>query len=182
MLYTVDGTTGVLLRDVARGRLDLAVTFCAPNPPAGVELLLLHQEPAIVHLPSDHRLASRPQLRVEDLEQETILVGATEDSRGFSDRVLAAFRITGITPRALADPYPDLGLQAVREGLGIVIYPRSAFPAQLAGSAFIPLAPPLEMPFHLAYRAPAHTPALRSVLQVARALHTPPAADPSTLC
>jgi DNA-binding transcriptional LysR family regulator len=42
----------------------------------------------------------------------------------------------------------------VREGLGIVIYPRSAFPAELDGSAFVPLVPPLKMPFHLAYRGP----------------------------
>ena len=27
------------------------------------------------------------------------------------------------------DPYPDLGLQAVREGLGVVVYVRGAFPA-----------------------------------------------------
>jgi DNA-binding transcriptional LysR family regulator len=158
MLYTVEGTTGTMLRDVARGRLDLAITFCAPEPPAGIELLLLHQEPAIVHLPSEHRLASRPQLRLADLEAETILVAATEDSRGFSDRVLSAFRTIGITPRVLADPYPDLGLQAVREGLGIVIYPRSAFPTELAGSAFVALVPPLAMPFHLAYRTPPEPP------------------------
>jgi DNA-binding transcriptional LysR family regulator len=168
MLYTTEDTTGALLRDVARGRLDLAITFCAPDPPAGVELLLLDEEAAIVHLPDDHPLATRTELRLSDLAEETILVGATEDSRGFSDRVLSAFRSAGQAARTLADPYPDLGLQAVREGLGIVIYPRSAFPENLAGSAFVALVPPLPMPFHLAYRTPARTAALRSVLQVAR--------------
>ena len=33
MLYTSEDTTGALLRDVAASRLDLAVTFCAPQPP-----------------------------------------------------------------------------------------------------------------------------------------------------
>jgi DNA-binding transcriptional LysR family regulator len=111
---------------------------------------------------------------LEDLAEETILVGATEDSRGFSDRVLSAFRATGVVPRTLADPYPDLGLQAVREGLGIVIYPRSAFPQDLDRSAFVALAPPLEMRFHLAYRAPPAGAALRSVLDVARRLERSP--------
>jgi DNA-binding transcriptional LysR family regulator len=78
-----------------------------------------------------------------------------------------------MTPHTLADPYPDLGLQAVRENLGIVVYPRSAFPAELPGSAFIPLTPPLRMPFHLAYRSPPKATAIRSVLQVARSLETP---------
>lgn len=169
MLYTTEGTTGALLRDLVRGRLDLAITFCAPDPPAGVELLLLHSERAIVHLPSAHPLAGRERLSLQDLRDETILVGATDDSHGFSHRVLSAFHAAGITPRTLADPYPDLGLQAVREGLGVVIYPRSAFPAELAGSSFVPLEPPLEMPFHLAYRAPPRT-AVRSVLQVALTL------------
>src|SRR3954471_3486076 len=45
MLYTSEDTTGALLRDVAAGRLDLAVTFCAPEPPAGVELVALEEEP-----------------------------------------------------------------------------------------------------------------------------------------
>lgn len=72
-------------------------------------------------------------------------------------------------------PDPDLGLQAVRERLGIVICPRSAFLAELAGSAFVPLVPPLKMPFHLAYRAPPRTAGLRSVLQVAHTLE--PSAD-----
>ncbi|MGN6167065.1 MAG: LysR family transcriptional regulator [Solirubrobacteraceae bacterium] len=174
MLYTVENTTGALLRDTARGRIDLAITFCAPDPPPGVELFLLHDEPAVVHLPSGHPLAPRAQLTLEDLREETVLVAATDDSHGFSNRVLAAFAAAGMTPHTLADPYPDLGLQAVREGLGIVIYLRSAFPAQLPGSAFIPLNPPVRMPFHLAYRVPPKTTAVRSVLEVVRTLQEEP--------
>jgi DNA-binding transcriptional LysR family regulator len=121
---------------------------------SGVELLLLRDEAAIVHLPSQHPLAARTRLTLEDLREQTILVAATDDSHGFSNRILSAFAAAGITPHTLADPYPDLGLQAVRENLGIVIYPRSAFPAELHGSAFIPLTPPIRTPFHLAYRSP----------------------------
>jgi DNA-binding transcriptional LysR family regulator len=174
MLSTSEDATGALLRAVARGRLNLAITFCAPDPPPGVELLVLHEEAAIVHLPRQHPLARRPELTVQDLVQETILVGATDDSSGFSDRVLSPFLTAGLTPRTLADPYPDLGLQAVREGLGIVIYPRSAFPSELAGSAFVPLVPRLPMPFHLAYRSPPRNAALRSILQVARTFQPSP--------
>jgi DNA-binding transcriptional LysR family regulator len=170
MLYTTEGTTGALLRDLARGRLDLAITFCTPDPPPGVELLLLDEEPAIVHLASGHPLASRCQLKLEDLMDENILVAATDDSTGFSSRVLSAFETAGIRPRTVADPYPDLGLQAVREGVGVVIYPRSAFPDELAGSTFVTLEPPLAMPFHLAYRSQPRTGTVRSVVEVARTL------------
>jgi DNA-binding transcriptional LysR family regulator len=177
MLYTSEDTTGTLLREVAAGRLDLAVTFCAPQPPpAGVELVPLHAEPAVVHLPAEHPLAQRPVLTAADLAQETVLVAASHDSTGFSARVRSAFAAAGVEPRTRPDPYPDLGLQAVREGLGVVVYARSAFPERLEGSAFVPFAPPLALPFHLAIRAgsagaPARAGApVRIVTEIARAL------------
>src|SRR3954454_5079377 len=88
MLYTSEDTTGALLREVAAGRLDLAVTFCAPEPPpAGIELVPLAGEPAVVHLPADHPLAARSRVGVSELAGETILVAASHDSAGFSERV-----------------------------------------------------------------------------------------------
>jgi DNA-binding transcriptional LysR family regulator len=171
MLYTSEDTTGALLRDVAAGRLDLAVTFCAPEPPpAGVELALLRDEPAVVHLPAGHPLAHREALSLADLASETILVAASRESGGFTDRVLTAFADAGVTPRTAVDPYPDLGLQAVREGVGIVVYVRSAYPPVLEGSVFVALAPPVTLPFHLAWRSGARGRALDAVLAAARAL------------
>jgi len=170
MIYTSEDTTGALLRDVTQGRVDLAVTFCAPEPPQGLALALLREESALVHMPSDHRLAGRRAVRLEDLVDESILVSAGRDSSGFTDRVLSAFAAAGIAPRTRADPYPDLGLQAVREGLGVVVYSRSAFPQQLAGSAFVPLQPPLGLPFHLASRKEEKGAAARAVLEIAEAL------------
>ena len=168
MLYTSEATTGALLRRVAAGELDLAVAFCAPAPaPDGVELVPLRRERAVVHLRADHALAGRSALTLGDLADETILVAGGRDSGGFTDRVLAAFAAAGVTPRTLADPYPDLGLQAVRDGLGVVVYARSAYPPSLDGSAFVPLEPPLELPFDLAVRADARSAAIRSVLAIA---------------
>src|SRR4051794_5122260 len=122
MLYTSEDTTGALLRDVAAGRLDLAVTFCAPEAaPAGVALVALADEPAGVHLPAAHPLAARSRVTARDLAGETVLVAASHDSTGYSERVLGAFARAGVVPRTRPDPYPDLGLQAVREGAGVVL-------------------------------------------------------------
>ncbi len=171
MLYTSEDTTGALLRDVAAGRLDLAVTFCAPEPaPEGLRLLALASEPAVAHLPSDHALAGRDLVTIEDLAAETILVAASPDSNGFSASVLAAFAAAGITPQTRADPYPDLGLQAVREGLGVVIYARGAFPDELEGSVFVPVVPDVALPFHLAVRDGATRVAVRAVVEAAASL------------
>jgi DNA-binding transcriptional LysR family regulator len=170
MAYTREDTTGALLRDVAGGRLDLAVTFCATEPPPGVQLSALFDEPAVVHLPAEHALAARPTLSVEDLAQETILIAASSDSAGFTKRVLAAFEARGVEPQLRADPYPDLGLQAVREGLGLVIYARSAFPDDLPGSAFVPLRPQLILPFELASRTATSSLPVHTVLGIAERL------------
>jgi DNA-binding transcriptional LysR family regulator len=172
MLYTTEDTTGALLRDVADGSLDLAITFCAPAH-SGVELALLREEPAIVHLPSDHRLADRASLALPELAEETILVAASHDSSGFSARVLSAFAELGLTPPTRVDPHPDLGLQAVRQGLGVVVYARSAYPDALDGSAFVELRPPLGLPFHLASRAGATGAPVGTVQAIARGLADP---------
>ena len=168
MLYTSEDTTGALLRDLSDGRLDLAVTFCASELSRDkVELRPLEEEPAVVHLPADHPLADHAQLTVADLAGETVLVAASHESAGFSDRVLSAFQRAGVTPRTRHDPYPDLGVQAVREGLGIVVYARSAFPAEMPGSAFVPLFPPLGLPFQLAVRKDTASTLVRTVASIA---------------
>ena len=171
MLYTREDTTGALLRDVARGRLDLALLFCAPPPAlAGVASLRLGDVPAVAHLPAGHPLARRASVTLADLAGEHVLVAGGADSGGFSDRVLAAFAAAGHVPRTRADPYPDLGLQAVREGLGVVVYVRDAFPPELPGSAFVPVEPPLELPFDLVWRADAPAAPIAAVVAAARAV------------
>lgn len=106
MLYTSEDTTGALLRDLAQGRLDLAVTFCAPEPPpAGVVLDLLREEPAVVHLPAGHPLTRQPLLTLADLARETVLVAAGHESGGFTDRVLSVFAAAGVTPSTRPDPF-----------------------------------------------------------------------------
>jgi DNA-binding transcriptional LysR family regulator len=171
MLYTSEDTTGALLDDVASRRLDAAVVFCAPQPPpADVELLLLREERAVVHLPAHHPLAQRDSVRLDDLADETILVAASPRSLGFTEQVLSAFARAGIDPVTRPDPYPDLGLQAVRDGLGVVIYVRSAFPPELPGSAFVPVEPAIPLPFHLAFGGRDRPAALEAVLAAARRL------------
>lgn len=172
MLYTSEDTTGALLRGVDEGTLDLAVTFCASARP-GVDLTLLRDEPAVVHLPSGHRLAGRGSLTLPDLADETVLIAASNDSSGFSARVLGAFADQGITPHTRVDPYPDLGLQAVRDGLGIVVYVRSAYPDALGGSAFVELCPPFRLPFHLATREGTTGSAIRAIQAIGRGLSQP---------
>ena len=171
MIYTHEDTTGALLRGVADGHLDAAITFCAgAHPPASIELIPLHEERAVVHLPADHHAAQRASITLSELVEEQVLIAASPDSGGYSERVLDAFREAGLEPRTLADPYPDLGVQAVREGRGVVIYVRSAYPEQMEGSAFVRLEPPLMFPFQLAVHREERNPGSDVLIDAARAL------------
>jgi DNA-binding transcriptional LysR family regulator len=170
MLYPQEDTSGALLRDVRGGRLDLAVVFCAVAAFDGVVLEPLLSEPAVVHLRSDHALASRSSVRLEELTAETLLVAESADSGGFTARVLELCRARGFEPVVRPDPYPDLGLQGVREGLGVVVYVRGAFPDDVPGSAFVPVEPAAEFPFSLAWREGPRSGALEAVLRAFRSI------------
>jgi DNA-binding transcriptional LysR family regulator len=170
MLYPREDTTGALLRDVRAGRLDLAVAFCAA-PVEGVEMAELRSEPAVVHVRADHPVAGRSGVALEELAGETFLVAQSAESGGFTARVVELCRARGFEPAVRPDPYPDLGLQAVREGLGVVVYVRSAFPPEVPGSAFVPVRPPAGFPFSVAWRAGApRSAALEAVLGVVQGL------------
>jgi DNA-binding transcriptional LysR family regulator len=121
-----------------------------------------------VHLRADHPLAGRSSVALEELAGETLLVAESAESGGFTARVLQLCAARGFEPVTRPDPYPDLGLQAVREGLGVVVYVRSAFPDEVPGSVFVPVSPAVGFPFSLAWRAGGRSAALDAVLAVAR--------------
>lgn len=166
MVHMREDTTGALLRDLAAGRLDLAVVFCPP-PADGIDARLLLEEPAVLHVRDDHRLADRPSVDIADLAGEIVLVAGGPDSPGYTATVMALCREAGIVPEVRPDPYPDLGLQAVREGLGVVVYVRTAFDGALEGSRLVPVATPASLPFHICRREGASDPALDLLTAIA---------------
>lgn len=169
MLYPREDTTGVLLRELRAGRLDLVVAFCAP-PDDALERERLRDEPAVVHLDASHPLAARASVSLDDLRDERLIVAGGPDSPGYTAAVVALCRAAGFDPATIADPYPDLGLQALREGLGVVVYVRTAFAPEVDGSVFVPIDPPVTLPFELLWRRGSRTGALDAALAVARGL------------
>ena len=163
MLHTSEGTTGALLRDVHQGRLDLAVVFCPPAL-AGLASTIVREEPAVLHVRDDHPLAKRRKVALGELAGETLLVAGGKDSPGYTAAVLDACRAAGFEPNTLPDPYPDLGTQAVREGLGIVLYVRTAFGPRLEQSVLVPVEPVVTFPFALVWREDARSGALEAIL------------------
>ncbi len=169
MLYPREDTTGVLMRELRAGRLDLVLGFCAPRDDA-LDRTRLRDEPAVLHVADDHPLASRSSVALAELCEETFIVAGGPESPGYTATVVELCRAAGFEPTTIPDPYPDLGLQAVRERLGVVMYVRTAFAPQLPGSAFVPIEPTVTLPFDLLRRPGAPSAALEAVLEVARGL------------
>ena len=163
MVRTHEDTTGTLIQDLTEHKLDLALVFCPP-PIQGLSTSTI-DEPAVVHLQADHPLADRRQLSLDELREETFLVAGGKDSDGYTAAVIAACEASGFAPRTRPDPYPDLGIQAVREGLGIVLYARSGFPSQLEGTTLVPVVPDVALPFVLVWRDDGPNARLRALLE-----------------
>jgi DNA-binding transcriptional LysR family regulator len=143
------------------------IGFCADEDESlGRERL--QDAPAVLHVNADHPLAQRRAVALADLRDEPIVVAGGPESLGYTAAVVALCRAAGFEPNTVPDPYPDLGVQAIREGLGVVIYPRHAFADEVAGSAFVPIEPQVTLPFDLLWRADRRTGALDAVLRVAR--------------
>lgn len=167
MAYPREDTTGALLHDLRAGRLDLVLAFCPPKDADDLERLRLRDEPAVVHVPADHPLAARDHVALIELATERLVVAGGPGSPGYTAAVVARCREAGFEPDTVPDPYPDLGLQAVREGLGVVVYVRGAFAADVRGSVFVPIEPVVTLPFELLWRRGTRTGALDAVLAAA---------------
>jgi DNA-binding transcriptional LysR family regulator len=169
MLYTREDATGALLRELRAGRLDLALAFCPVHDPTlAFERLL--DAPAVVHVCASHPLAARGTVALADLREDTFLIAGGEDSSGWTTAVIDACRGAGFEPRVTPDPHADLGMRAVREGVGVVLYPRASFPPRLDGSLLLELDPPVTLPFDLVWAPFRRSGAVEAVLEAARRL------------
>jgi DNA-binding transcriptional LysR family regulator len=122
-LRLVEGRSNETLPLVASGEIDLAVvTDVGADAPQDVELEHLMDDPFYVALPHDHPLADEPELRMEDLREESWIEG-----RHCGAALLAAGRAAGFEPHVAFDSADWLGKQGlVAAGVGVTLIPTLA--------------------------------------------------------
>ena len=134
-----EGTSAELSARVAAGELDLAIAYQdtdrpRPDPP-GVGRHNLLQERFMVALAPDHRLASRPKIRLAELSDEDWtaslidgvivracraagfepnLVSITRDQLAIRALILRGLAVT-LAPELLVDPFKDLALRPIAD-------------------------------------------------------------------
>jgi DNA-binding transcriptional LysR family regulator len=108
-------SSGALAREVAEGKLELALGFCA-EPRTGIVCERLLDEPAVVAVGTRHRLASRRRpVRLDELRGERFALVDRRDGPGYNRAVLARCRDAGFEPRMVSDPHGPMAWEtAVR--------------------------------------------------------------------
>jgi DNA-binding transcriptional LysR family regulator/DNA-binding SARP family transcriptional activator len=85
------------LRD---GRLDAIIADCAPEVPA-LAYQRLSDQPAVVAMDPDHRLAGRAMVRIEELADELVVVVPDDIGRHWNGWTLELFARAGLCPKTV---------------------------------------------------------------------------------
>jgi DNA-binding transcriptional LysR family regulator len=141
---------------VAAGRLHCGFLRVPVSRPDGVALLTLLNEPAVVALPLDHRLARRRgAVALRDLHDEPVILVRRPGAPGLYANLLALCAKQGVAPRVVAEVGRMMtNLNLVAAGVGVSVVPASMQGAHPHAIAYRPLARParLDAPLTLAWR------------------------------
>jgi len=125
------------------GEVDLILTADAEQPPDGVEVVTLLEDPLYAVLPSSHPLAGREQIGLEELASGTwVDTPSGSDARRL---LLAACARAGFIPRVAFESDEYLTIQQlVAAGVGVALVPRLARRSSSPpGTTAVPLASPV---------------------------------------
>ena len=131
-LVVVDATTSLLLPQLARGDLDLAVANLPTGDPEVIEEQLFDEERMVV-APADHPLAAHRELTLQQLADHELILAAK--GTVFRSELDADAMASGVQLRAKAEVD---GLRLVAslafQGFGAAVLPASATPGWLESS------------------------------------------------
>lgn len=126
-----EDTTGALVRAVMGKEIDLAL-LSLPIERAGVATEEFFEEPLLVAMPTDHRLASRRTLTLDDLAEEPFIL--MQEGHCLAGQALQFCRLNGFAPRvSFRSAQIETVLAFVAEGWGVSIVPEMARKPDMKG-------------------------------------------------
>jgi DNA-binding transcriptional LysR family regulator len=140
---------------VAQARLHCGLLRVPVSRPDGVALEHLLDEPAVLALPLDHRLATRRSaVAITELRDEGLVLVRRPGAPGLYANLLALCEAAGFQPRIVAEvERMTTNLNLVAAGAGISVVPASMQGLHSQAVAYRPLAARLDAPLTLAYRS-----------------------------
>jgi DNA-binding transcriptional LysR family regulator len=164
------GTTEQL-RQLENGRIDIG--FVRPRQPrAGLSIEPVYAEPVMVALPDLHPLAAAPQVHIQDLTGEPLVLLTRAGSPGLRETLEQIPDQLGgeeVIVQEVAEMQTVIGLVAA--GVGISLVPESVRALQRCGVTYRPLAedaPSVELA--VAWRTGDDSPVLAAFLALTRAM------------
>jgi len=155
------------------GTLDLGIL----RPPAsgdGLELVTIEQEPLVLAVPADHRLAAEPVISLADLRAEPFVTYGSRQSV-VNDAVSRACRAAGFAPhREHEAPGTSVLLALVAAGLGVALAPAGVRALPLDGVVFRDLPDAGSVGLALGRRADDDSPLVDAVARLVTELAFPP--------
>ncbi|QWF83618.1 LysR family transcriptional regulator [Amycolatopsis sp. CA-230715] len=121
-----EGLSPALLNAVARGRIDFAVVTSPGEPPPGVELTALLDDPLFLAVPRSHPLASSPGVGASELRTQRWIAGSADPG----STLLGAWAGSSWQPEiafVARDWVAKFGL--VSAGLGVTMVPGLVVPS-----------------------------------------------------
>lgn len=152
--------TSALLED----RLDIGV-LRPPLPTPGISTHPISDEPLVLALPSNHRLAGDPDVTVADLQHEPFITYDPRSGSVVDAAVLRTCARYGFTPQREHQVYETSTLLAlVAAGLGVALVPASATALSLHGVTFTEVPDTEHVGLALAWRSTDTPPLVESVI------------------
>lgn len=119
-----EATSDLLLAGVADGRFDLALIGLAGEPPAGIGVEVVLDEPLVAVSGPEDPLIDRATVTLSDLEGRSLV--SLPKGTGLRAAVDAGFVADGVQPRVTLEAGdPNVVAQLVGRGLGVAVVPMS---------------------------------------------------------
>lgn len=141
----VEASCVQLIEHIRAGKLDVALLSRGDyGDPPGVILEKTTGAPGLIMLPSNHRLAKKRVLSIDDLRTEEIIGVTPEVTPGRERPLIEACLAAGFTPRVslIASTPAELAL-ALKQRMGVTMVGSLAVAERHPGFVFIKLSPPV---------------------------------------
>lgn len=180
--------SGIELIEAVRGECLDAAIVTLPAPVSGLRITPLGEQRAVAALPVGHDHAVRPEIRLEQVAPDRIVMLPREANRPLYDAVLATCSSAGLSATLveMPDAQVERALLAVAAGAGMALLPASVAERYVApGVRFVPLGgdPPAFATGVVTRRGTEHIPTvafLRDVVKAEEPTPVIPATAPLT--
>jgi DNA-binding transcriptional LysR family regulator len=143
------------LEALATRRLDVGVVGAIDGkPPHGLQIACIAEEQPMVGMPSDHELANRASIRLQQLRGQKLILTSRENAPSYRSWLARLFLHAGVeTDVAQEVDRARTAVQYVAAGFGISIFGEHITRQPAPGVKFVPLRPcPQKLRYGIAWR------------------------------